>query len=96
MSGVINSVSSYYGHTFMGTGTAECLTCGARFLLVATPDGPHDGEYENSAGDQPTQCDGKSFHGSGEAHVLDDCPEFEENATCEHVATDCNCLFCTG
>jgi len=102
----INSVWSSYGHTFIGAGEYEydndgeivgayhdCLTCGAHYVLRATPDGISDGEYMANNGDAPTYCtrDTSMQHGDPRetGHGLD-CED-----GCEHCTHDCNCIVCS-
>lgn len=100
----INSVWSAYGHTFMSSGEVEeyngnvmgyyvdCLTCGAHYVLRATPDGTSDGAYMANNGDDPAQCshDTSMEHGDPRetGHGLD-CED-----GCEHCQHDCNCIRC--
>lgn len=82
----INSVWSSYGHTFLHDDDehVSCLTCGAMYQLVETPDGPHDGEYQCADGSEPAECtrDTSMAHGyPGERH--------DGNA-----GHDCCCLLC--
>jgi hypothetical protein len=56
---VINSVWSAYGHTFISEdGYESCLTCGAVYQLVATPDEMYDGEYVKANGEPADECSG--------------------------------------
>lgn len=92
----INSVWSSYGHTFI-SGEPEmndenvvgyyesCLTCGAEYVLRATP-GLGDGSYQANDGSEPRECTGDTsmVHGySGEREYQD--------GTTDH---DCNCILC--
>ncbi len=53
----ITSVLSAYGHTFLSDGDYEsCLTCGATYALIATPDEPSDGAYVTASGHDPAEC----------------------------------------
>jgi hypothetical protein len=97
----INSVWSSYGHEFIGTGEYEqddndrmrgvyesCLTCGAEYVLRATPDAFSDGEYQTSSGDEPAQCKGIGASCHGECDRSGD-------ERCEPDET-CPCLRCSG
>lgn len=81
----ITSVWSSHGHTFMGTGEYEhdenddrrilgvyesCLTCGAEYVLRATPDAFSDGAYSTWNGDEPTECTGSSHEDHDECNCL--------------------------
>jgi hypothetical protein len=86
----INSVWSAHGHRFMSTDTEgheSCLTCGAMYQLVPTPDASHDGEYLAADGSEPMEC----THDTNMAHGYPGERDDSHSATVEH---DCNCLFC--
>lgn len=75
-----NSVWSAYGHRFIGEdGHESCLTCGAIYDLVATPDATHDAEYVAANGDAPVECTGDTSLTHGE-----EAP----------AGSTCNCLLC--
>lgn len=76
---MITSVWSSYGHRFIGADEYEqCLTCGAVYELVETPEGISDGAYVAANGDAPRDC----THDTSMTHGEDG------------DAQDCNCLLC--
>jgi hypothetical protein len=96
----ITSVWSSYGHEFIGTGEYDehdgrtlgvyesCLTCGAHYVLRATPDAFSDGAYQTSTGGEPAECKGVGASCHGECDRTGD-----ERCTPDD---DCPCLRCTG
>jgi hypothetical protein len=103
----INSVWSAHGHVFIGSGEYEyddvgnlrgyyhdCLSCGAHYVLAATPDAFSDGAYVNGDGDAPVDCTHDTDMCHGDPHEQNhglDCPE-----GCAHCRHACNCVICTG
>lgn len=104
----VTSVWSAYGHRFTGTGDCDsegnpyddCLTCGAKYLLVRDPENLTSGTYQANDGSQPMYCSGNPgmVHGydrecefyNGSSKRLDG--HREEN--CPHCEHTCNCLQC--
>jgi len=83
---MITSVWSSYGHRFMSTDDERhdsCLTCGAMYELIETPQGISEGAYVASNGDEPMQCTQDTSMVHGYAGEIDGEPH-----------PDCNCLFC--
>ena len=99
---MITSVWSSYGHRFIGDGEGEgyesCLTCGALYALIETPEGFNDGAYVAANGDEPMECtrDTGMAHGyPGERYCHEhQHPLDRSDHECEHVAHACNCLLC--
>ncbi len=106
----INSVWSSYGHTFMSSGEVEefdgnvkgyyvdCLTCGAHYVLRATPDGTSDGGYFANNGDDPMECSrdtgmAHGYPGERYCHEHQHPRDYSEHE-CSHVAHNCNCILC--
>lgn len=87
------SVWSSYGHRFMSDSCdccETCLTCGASYRLVETPDDKvSTHEYQTNSGDQPKECSGDT----GRCHGYERyCHEHDD--PCEHTEHDCNCVLC--
>lgn len=84
------SVWSAHGHRFISEGDEgyeSCLTCGALYALVPTPDAPWDGEYRTAAGGEPASCTGDTSMVHGYPGERDD----SDGGTVDH---SCNCLRC--
>lgn len=88
------SVWSSYGHRFMdgcGEGCCEsCMTCGATYRLVETPDDTVSTHaYQTNGGEEPQQCSGDT----GRCHGYERyCHEHDD--PCSHTEHDCNCVLC--
>jgi hypothetical protein len=70
----------------------SCLTCGAMYQLLPTPDGIAEGDYFTNAGETPQECTGNTqmVHGYPGERYCHGC-----NATdCEHTKHDCPCILC--
>jgi hypothetical protein len=92
---MIVSVWSSYGHRFVSSDSDDsdsCLTCGALYALVETPDGPSDGEYQAADGSEPAECTGdtRMVHGYPGERWCEEC----RGAGCEHCQHNCNCILC--
>lgn len=102
INGIITSVRSGYGHRFMGTDKEmeeSCLTCGAVYHLVLTPDETYDADYQASNGDYPNHCSHRTDLVHGVERVCQaangrGCEASQESGVCEHTDHECNCVSC--
>lgn len=90
------SVHTSYGHRFYQDGEDEtCLTCGATYQLIETPDDEWVSHaYVNIRGDEPNECTGDTgmVHGYPGERCCLECEN--SDGPCSHETHDCNCLQC--
>lgn len=93
MNAMVTTWSSY-GHRFYSgdDGYDSCMTCGAQYAIVPTPDETWDFKWTAADGSDPQECS----YDTGRCHGYERyCHECDPNGDpCPHVSHDCNCVQC--